>query len=337
MLAARRAETAMQHLRNKSVSSLVGTVLLVVILAGSTLAQDNFPSRPVRIIVPIPPGATADSLPRIIADKLAAKWGQPVVIENRPGAAQNIGAEVVARAEPDGYTLLATPPSPLTVNQSLYPKLAYDPAAFVPVTVMAQLPNVLMLHPKIPALNVAELIAYAKANPGKLTYASAGSGSTPHLSMELLKRLAGVEWVHVPYKGLAPALTDLIAGHVDMMMDNLGNALGPLTSGRLKGLAVGSARRIPQLPDVPAMAEIFPDFLSVTWFAIIAPPGTPAQLAEKISANVREAINLPEVSKKFADLASTPVGSTPAETAAFIKEERDRWQQVVRAAGIKPE
>jgi tripartite-type tricarboxylate transporter receptor subunit TctC len=275
--------------------------------------------------------------PRIIAEKLSAKWGQPVVIENRPGAAQNIGAEVVARAEPDGYTLLATPPSPLTVNQSLYPRLGYDPDAFVPVTVMAQLPNVLMLHPKIPASTVQELIAYARANPGKLTYASAGSGSTPHLSMELLKSLARVEWVHVPYKGLAPALTDLIAGHVDMMIDNLGNALGPVRSGRLKGLAVGSARRIPQLPDVPAMAEIFPGFLSVTWFAIIAPPGTPAQLAEKLSADIKGAIDLPDVSKKFADLSSTPVGSTPIEAAAFIKEERARWQQVIRDAGIKPE
>jgi tripartite-type tricarboxylate transporter receptor subunit TctC len=291
----------------------------------------------VRIIVPIPPGATADSLPRIIADKLSAKWGQPVVFENRPGAAQNIGAEVVARAEPDGYTLLATPPSPLTVNQSLYPKLGYDPASFVPVTVMAQLPNVLMVNPKIPVTNVQELIAYAKQHPGKLSYGSAGTGSTPHLSMELLKSLSGVEWVHVPYKGLAPALTDLIAGHVDMMIDNLGNALGPVISGRLKGLAVGSAKRIPQLPEVPAMAEFFPDFVSVTWFAIIAPPGTPIQLADKLSADIREIINLPEVSKKFADLSSTAVGSTPAETAAFIKEERERWQQVIRAAGIKPE
>jgi tripartite-type tricarboxylate transporter receptor subunit TctC len=319
-----------------------GVILFLALAAlgaahGMMSAQDGFPTRPVRIIVPIPPGATADSLPRIIADKLSAKWGQPVVIENRPGAAQNIGAEVVARAEPDGYTLLATPPSPLTVNQSLYPRLGYDPASFVPVTVMAQLPNVLMVNPKIPVTNVQELIAYAKVHPGKLSYGSAGTGSTPHLSMELLKSLAGVQWVHVPYRGLAPALTDLIAGHVDMMIDNLGNALGPVISGRLKGLAVGSPTRIPQLPGVPAMTEIFPDFLSVTWFAIMAPPGTPIPLAEKISADIRDVIKLSEVSKKFADLSSTPVGSTPAETAAFITEERERWQQVIRAAGIKPE
>ena len=331
----------MRHFRNSAVRRTAILCLSLAALLGAAQevvsAQDGFPTRAVRIIVPIPPGATADSLPRIIADKLSAKWGQPVVIENRPGAAQNIGAEVVARAEPDGYTLLATPPSPLTVNQSLYPKLGYDPASFVPVTVMAQLPNVLMVNPKIPVTNVQELIAYAKQHPGKLSYGSAGTGSTPHLSMELLKSLSGVEWVHVPYKGLAPALTDLIAGHVDMMIDNLGNALGPVISGRLKGLAVGSAKRIPQLPEVPAMAEFFPDFVSVTWFAIIAPPGTPIQLADKLSADIREIINLPEVSKKFADLSSTPVGSTPAESTAFIKEERERWQQVIRAAGIKPE
>src|SRR5262249_29866634 len=249
-------------------------------------AQSDYPSRPIRIIVPLPPGATADSLPRIIADKLVAKWGQPVVVENRPGAALNIGAEAVARAEPDGYTLLATPPSALTVNQSLYARLGYDPSAFVPVTVMATLPNVLMLHPRVPAQTLPELIAYARANPDKLTYASSGNGGTPHLSMELLKTLAGIRLVHVPSRVWAPPLTVFLAGHVDMMSDNLGNALGRVTGGRLKALAVGARTRIPALPDVPAMAELFPGFLSTTWFAIVAPPKTPPEIAAKLSSTI---------------------------------------------------
>ncbi|HKA70410.1 MAG TPA: tripartite tricarboxylate transporter substrate binding protein [Xanthobacteraceae bacterium] len=310
---------------------------LLVAAPATAEAQSDYPARPIRIVVPIPPGATADSLPRIIADKLAAKWGQPVVVENRPGAALNIGAEAVARAEPDGYTLLATPPSPLTVNQSLYARLGYDPSAFVPVTVMATLPNVLMLHPRVPAKTLPELIAYAKANPDKLTYASSGNGGTPHLSMELLKTLADIRLVHVPYKGLAPALTDLVAGHVDMMFDNLGNALGPVTGGRLKALAVGARTRIPALPDVPAMAELFPGFLSTTWFAIVAPPKTPPGIAAKLSSTIAGILAQPDVARRFADLSSTPVGSTPEETAAFIKEEQERWQRVIAAAGIKPE
>ena len=310
---------------------------LIVAAPAIAAAQSDYPARPIRIVVPIPPGATADSLPRIIADRLAVKWGQPVVVENRPGAALNVGAEAVARAEPDGYTLLATPPSPLTVNQSLYARLGYDPSAFVPVTVMATLPNVLMLHPRVPAQTLPELIAYARANPDKLTYASSGNGGTPHLSMELLKTLAGIRLVHVPYKGLAPALTDLLAGHVDMMFDNLGNALGPVTGGRLKALAVGARTRIPALPDVPAMAELFPGFLSTTWFAIVAPPKTPPEIAAKLSSTISGILAQPDVARRFADLSSTPVGSTPEETAAFIKEEQERWQRVITAAGIKPE
>jgi tripartite-type tricarboxylate transporter receptor subunit TctC len=320
-----------------TVSTLLLLALLVATPLPATAAQDDYPSRPIRIIVPIPAGATADSLPRIIGERLAAKWGHPVVVENRPGAALNIGAEAVARAEPDGYTLLATPPSPLTVNQSLYSRLGYDPGAFTPVTIMAALPNVLMVHPRVGVSSLPGLIAYAKANPDKLTYASSGVGGTPHLSMELLKSVAGIQIVHVPYKGLAPALTDLIAGHVDMMFDNLGNALAPVTSGKLKGLGVGARERIAALPDVPAIAEAFPDFLSTTWFAIVAPPKTPPEIAAKLSSAIGEIIRQPDVAKRFADLSSTPVGSTPAETAAFIAEERERWHKVIAAAGIKPE
>ncbi len=314
--------------------ALVATLLLAF-GAGPAAAQADFPNRTLRIIVPIPAGAAADTLPRIVAERLSAKWGQPVVIENRVGGALNIGAEAASRAEPDGYTLLATPPPPLSVNQSLYSKLGYDPAAFVPITVMASLPNVLMVHPSVPAATLGELIAHAKANPGKLTYGSAGAGSTPHLSMELFSSLAGIKMVHVPYKGLAPALTDLFAGHIHMMFDNLGNALNPVREGKLKGLAIGSEKRIAALPAVPAMAETFPGFVSVTWFAIVAPPKTPPALAQRISEAVREVLREPAIAKRIEAMSLTPVGSTPEETAAFIAAERARWGKVIADAGIK--
>ena len=317
--------------------ALVLAAALSVVAAGDARAQADYPNRTIKIIVPIPPGAAADTLPRIVAEKLSAKWGQPVIIENRPGAALNIGAEAAARAEPDGYTRLASPPPPLAINQSLYPRLNFDPNAFVPITVMASLPNVLMVHPKIPVANLRELIAHAKANPDKLTYASSGNGSTPHLTMELLKSVAGIRLVHVPYRGLAPALTDLTAGHVDMMFDNLGHALNPVRNGTLKGLGIGSEKRIAALPDVPALAETFPGFVSVTWFAMVAPPRTPPEIAAKLSGAIAEALKQPDVAARIQAMSITPVGSTPSQTAAFIKDERERWHKVIVAAGIKPD
>ena len=210
-------------------SEVLSKVLFVatIILAGlSTIsfAQNDYPSRSIKIIVPLPPGPVADVLPRIIAQKLAARWGQPVIIENRPGASQNIGAEAVAKAEPDGYTLLATPPAPLVVSQHLFPQLGFDPTTFVPITVMVKVPAVLIVNPKVPASNLKELIAYAKASPSKLTYGSPGLGSTQQLAMEQIMTRAGIRFVHVPYKGLAPAMTDLLAGHIDVMIDNLGTS-----------------------------------------------------------------------------------------------------------------
>lgn len=300
-------------------------------------AQDNYPSRTVKIVVPLPPGAAADSIPRLLAEKLAARWGVAVVVENRPGAALNVGAEAVARAEPDGYTLLASPPPPLAINQSLYSRLAFDPDAFVPVTVMASLPNVLIVNKRLPVSSLADLIAYAKANPGKLSYASAGSGSTPQLAMELLKSLAVVDIVHVPYKGLAPALTDLVGGHVDLMFDNLGNALEPSRTGIVKALAIGSPARIAALPGVPAMKELYPSFLSVTWFAVVAPPRTSPALVEKISSAFVASIRLPDVASRLEAMSITAIASSPAETAAFIAEERERWRKVIVAAQIKAE
>ncbi|MGD0022994.1 MAG: tripartite tricarboxylate transporter substrate binding protein, partial [Xanthobacteraceae bacterium] len=201
---------------------IVATMALFVAVSLIAVAQDSYPNRPIKIIVPLPPGATADTLPRIVADKLTLRWGQPVIVENRSGAANNLGAEMVAQAKPDGYTLLATPPGPLVIAQSLYSDLAFEPTAFVPVTVLAAIPNMLVARASLPAANIAELVAYAKANPDKLNYASGGVGTTPHLAAEVLQIAAGIRMVHIPYKGLAPALTDLLAGHVDLMFDNIG-------------------------------------------------------------------------------------------------------------------
>jgi tripartite-type tricarboxylate transporter receptor subunit TctC len=285
-------------------------------------AQDNYPSRTIKVVVPLPPGAAADTLPRILGDKLAGRWGQPVIIENKPGAALNMGAEAVARAHPDGYTLLATPPGPLVISQHFYPKLGFDPTAFAPVSVIASLPLVLIASPKAPVSTIAELIAYAKSNPDKLTYASSGSGSAPHLAAEMLSAAAGIRMIHVPYKGLAPALTDLRAGHVDVMIENLSNALPQIKGGNVKVLGVGSEGRVAHLPDVPALSEAFPGYVATTWFAMVAPPKTPPDIATKLSRAIDDTLRLPDVVKKLDDLYVEPVGGSPLETAAFLKRER---------------
>ncbi|MGZ5836081.1 MAG: Bug family tripartite tricarboxylate transporter substrate binding protein [Xanthobacteraceae bacterium] len=316
------------------------TMLLAATIATLTavpaLAQSEFPSRTVKIIVPFPPGATVDTLPRIVAEKLSARWNQPVVIENRPGAAGNIGAEAVARAEPDGYTLLSSPPPPLAINQALYPKLAFDPKAFVPITILAEVANVLVVRKGLaPTLKV--LIEKAAASPDKLTYASAGNGSTTHLTMEWLKILGNIHIVHVPYRGSAPALTDLLGGQVDMMFDNLGNTLQYIQDGKIEAVAFGSAQRLNALPDVPTLSEFFPGAVSVTWFGVVAPPNTPIALAVKISEAIRATIRQPDVAQRFDALSAVPGGQDPQATAEFIKSESERWQKVIAAAGVKAE
>ena len=303
----------------------------------SVLAQDAYPNRTIKIIAPVGAGSVADLVPRLVAEKLAGQWGVPVYVENRPGGNTNIGAEAAARAEPDGYTLLAAPATTLAVNPSLFPKLTFNLTAFVPVTVLADQPNVLVANPKLPFATVQGLIAFAKANPGKLTYASPGVGSVQHLSMELLASMTGIALVHVPYKDLPEAVNDVVGGHVDLLFDNLGSAAALIKSGNLKAIAVGSERRNAFLPDLPSLSEAVPGFRSVTWFAIVAPPGTPAGIAEKLSAAIARILKTADVTNRFRDLYATPIGSSPADTAAFFAQERERWRSVIVSAGIKVE
>jgi tripartite-type tricarboxylate transporter receptor subunit TctC len=314
------------------------SLFLGLVLVATTASAQEWPQKTVRIIVPFPAGGSADLLPRVVGEKLSQQWGQPVIVDNRPGAAGNIGATAVYQAEPDGYTLLSAPPPPLVINRLLYPKLAYDSTQFVPMTVIAAIPNVLLVHPKVGVASVAELVSLAKSNPGKLNYASQGSGATSHLTAELFKSMAGgLNIVHVPYKGTAPALADLLGGQVDMMFDNLGVSLPHVKSGKLRALAVASTRRFRSLPDVPALAETLPGFESVAWFGVVGPPKTSSAIAEKVAAGVAEALRNPDVLRRLSDLSADPLGLSPAETAAFMKQETERWGTVIRPAGVKLE
>jgi len=322
------------RLRTSLVTCLGAAACLAATASGST-AADEFPKRTIKIVVPVPPGPLLDVVPRIVADKLSSKWGVPVIIENRPGAAQNLGAEVVARSDPDGYTLLVSPPGPLAVTQHLRSKLNFDPGAFVPVSVLVKLPTVLVVNPKLPATSLQGFLSYAKANPGKLAFGSPGTGSTPHLAMEQLMKAAGIQLVHVPYQGMAPAMNDLVNGRIDMMIDLYGNARANITDGKLKLLAATTPVRLPEEPDVPTISETVPGFTHVEWFAMVAPPHTPAEIASKLSAAMAETLRLTDVAKRLADFAATPVGTTPDEAAAFIKMESERWRKLIDSMGLK--
>ncbi len=310
--------------------------LALCALAGTTpVAAQTYPSKPIRIVVPLPPGSNGDLMPRILGQRLAIKLGQPVVIENRSGAAQNLGAEYVSRAEPDGTTLLATPQGPLVISPSFVPNLPFDPSQFVPITIMAKLPYILVVHPKLPVSTFAAFIAYAKANPGKLNYGTPGLGSSSHLTGEMLKLAAHIQMTHVPYAGLAPALTDLLAGHTDVMTANLDSVLSQVQEGRLRGLAVTSEQRAPELPDLPAIAETYPEVVSTSWFAVVAPPKTPPEIASLLSRAFAEILREPEIEQKWREMTLTPVGGTPDQVGAFLKAETARWRKVIVSGGIK--
>jgi tripartite-type tricarboxylate transporter receptor subunit TctC len=310
---------------------------LAAVLASLPAQAQDYPARPVKIVVPFPAGGTADAMPRLIGERLSRKWGHPVVIENRAGAAGNIGAEGVFKSEPDGYTLLSAPPPPLVINQNLYPKLGYDANLFEPIIIMATVPNALVVTNKFEPKSVAELIAFAKANPGKITSATQGNGATSHLTSEMFQMMAGVKVTHVPYRGSAPALTDLVGGQVDIMFDNLGVSLPLVKAGQLRLLAVATAKRMSSLPDVPTLAETLPGFESAAWFAIVAPPKTPKQIIEKINADVNEILKQPDLAPRMADLSAEVVGGTTAATAKYMREDVERWNKVIKAANVKLE
>ncbi|OGA02091.1 MAG: hypothetical protein A3H35_06180 [Betaproteobacteria bacterium RIFCSPLOWO2_02_FULL_62_17] len=319
-------------------SKLSGLILLGAALALSPAvhAQD-YPVKPIKIVVPNPPGGSNDLVGRLVAERLRNRWGQPVLVENRAGASGRIGAEFVAKSAPDGYTLLASAPASLVINKNLYAKLSYDADAFVPVSVITAGTGVLVLHASVAAASVQQLIEYARANPGKLTYASQGTGTIAHLAGALFDLTTGVKTVHVPYKGSAPAVADLVGGQVNMLFSELATALPHINAGRLRALGVGSARRHPLLPNVPSLSDAMPGFLFSYWTGMVAPAGTPPAIARRLSMEVADGLKEPEMLKRVRDASLEPVGSTPEETAAFFRSESERWGRVIRLTGIKEE
>ena len=315
--------------------TLLGRILLAAALAfAPAVHAQDFPTKPLRVIVPYPPGGGVDFMARIVGEKLREKWGQPAIVENRVGGGGNVGTEYVAKANPDGHTLLFVAPGPMVINKSLYGKLPFDPDTMVPVSVVATVTNVLAANPKLAADSVKQLIAFAKANPGRLNYATQAIGSVAHLTGELLQSMSGVKMVHVPYKGAAPAIADLLGGQVDMAFLELSVVLPHVRAGKLRALAVGDEKRHPSLPDIPAMTEVVPGLVFVTWYGFVAPPETPSAIAHKLSAAIAEAVKQPAIAQQIRDRNAEVAGSTPEEMALLMKGERERYGKVIRATGM---
>jgi len=315
-------------------SALLAAVALA--FGTSAWAQAEWPSKPVRIVVPFAPGGTTDLTARIVAEQLGQSFKQNFIIENKAGAGGNLGANEVAKAAADGYTFLMGTPGTQAINQFLYPKMPYDTAKdLVPVSFVVRVPNVLMVNPQLPAKNIKELIALLKAQPGKLSYGTPGNGSTGHLSTELFKTQAGVFVTHIPYRGSGPMLQDLMAGQVQMSIDNLPSALPLIQSGKITALGVTSEQSVATLPGVPAIASVLPGYVAESWFGLVAPAGTPQPIIDKLSAEVDRILKKPEVAERFAKLGATPVGGSPRQYADFIAAETRKWQQVVKVSGAK--
>lgn len=308
--------------------------LSALLFSGTATAQD-YPSRPVKIVVPFPAGGSNDIIARILAQKLGERTGQAFLIENRGGAGGNIGADAVATSEPDGYTLLLTAPPPLTINAALYKNLPYDPAkAFAPVALVASVPIVLAVHPSVDANNVTELIALAKAKPGTINFGSSGNGSTNHLAGELLKSMTGIDIVHLPYRGAAPAMNDLIAGHIPVMFDNIPAVLPQVQGKAIRAIAVAGAKRATALPDVPTVAESgVPGFEASAWFGLVAPAKTPAPVLAKLEGEVDAILKMPDVRKRFTELGAEPGSISGAAFGRFLADETAKWTKIIQSSG----
>jgi tripartite-type tricarboxylate transporter receptor subunit TctC len=310
---------------------------LLLGLASFTASAQAYPSKPIRFVVPYPAGGPLDTVARLTAHKVSEAMKQPVIVDNKPGAGGNIGADLVAKSPADGYTLLMGAVATHAINPALYAKMPYDAARdFVPVTQLASTPNVLIVHPGVAASNVREFIAYAKANPGKLNFGSGSNGSAGHLAGELFKTMANVEMTHVPYKGAAPAMQDLAGGQIQVMFDNLASALGPMRAGKVKGLAVTTAKRSSLAPELPTVAESgLPGFDINTWFGVFVSAGTPREVVDRLHGEFVRALAAPDVREKMLNLGAEPVGNRPEEFAAYIRREADKYARVVKASGAR--
>ena len=307
----------------------------LALLAGAASAQPSYPSKPIRLVVPFAAGGTTTILARLLAERMGQALGQPIVVDNRPGAGGNVGMDMVAKAEPDGTTILMGPIG-LAINPALYSKMSFDPLKdLAPIGLYCGVPNLLVVHPGLPAGSVQELIAYAKANPGKLNYASNGNGTSSHLAAEMLKSAAGIDIVHVPYKGGAPAMQDLIGGQVGMLFDQMPAVLPQVQAGRVKALGVSSLKRSAAAPEVPAISESLPGFDMTVWFGFLAPRGTPADIVHKLNAEMLRALKDTAFQTQLAGMGVTPMPSTPEEFTRYLRSETDRWGKVVRDSGAR--
>jgi tripartite-type tricarboxylate transporter receptor subunit TctC len=313
--------------------SLFAAVALLSV--GPACAEDAYPSHPIKLIVCLPAGGGVDTVSRIIAEKISKILGQPVVVENKGGQSGNLGTEFVYAAEPDGYTLLGSQPAPITTAPLLFKKLNFDPTKFEPVAIMSAISNTLLVRPDFPAKDVKEFIAYVKANPGKVNYGSQGNGTTSHLTGAMFDAATGTQMNHIPYKGTAPAINDLIGGHIDVMFNELATSIELHKGGRAKLLAVTSEKRVAELPDVPTMEEAgVPNFISDTWNAISAPPKTPKAIVAKLNAAVNEALHDPDVKAQYERMRLTAVGGTPEDMARIVKADTERWGAVIKSAKV---